>query len=76
MDKGANWHKWIYMHTASSYDYKYKATDADELLVEAWKANELSAVAITDHFKIDVTRIKNIRNIINLKSIIFLFFQV
>lgn len=69
MDKGANWHKWdLHVHTASSYDYKYKATDADELLVEAWKANELSAVAITDHFKIDVTRIKNIRNIINLKK--------
>ena len=27
MDKGANWHKWdLHVHTASSYDYKYKAT--------------------------------------------------
>ncbi len=69
MDKGSNWHKWdLHVHTASSYDYKYNGKDADEILVEAWKENELSAVAITDHFIIDYERIERIRKIITDKQ--------
>lgn len=32
-ERGSEWHKWdLHLHTASSYDYKYKASDADDLL--------------------------------------------
>ena len=62
--RGSMWHKWdLHLHTASSYDYKYKAKDSDELLVKALKENEVSAVAITDHFVVDKERIINIRKL-------------
>ena len=62
--KGSEWHKWdLHLHTASSYDSPYKAEDADELLCKALKENEISAVAITDHFKIDKDRIKHLREL-------------
>ena len=63
-NRGAEWNRWdLHLHTASSYDYKYKADDADELLCKALKANEIKAVAITDHFIIDKCRIENLRSI-------------
>jgi ABC transporter len=63
-DRGSNWRKWdLHVHTASSYDYAYKGEDSDKLLVDAWKENGISVVAITDHFKIDANRIKNIRDL-------------
>lgn len=62
--RGSEWHKWdLHLHTASSYDSPYKAEDADELLCKALKENEISAVAITDHFKIDKDRIKHLREL-------------
>ena len=52
--RGSEWNRWdLHIHTASSYDYKYKSDDADDLLCQTLKQNELKAVAITDHFKID-----------------------
>ena len=58
-NRGSEWNRWdLHLHTASSYDYKYKADDADELLCKTLKANEIKAVAITDHFKIDKCRIE------------------
>lgn len=51
------------MHTASSYDAKYKGDDADQLLCAALKNNGIKAVAITDHFKIDKDRIEHLRSI-------------
>lgn len=46
--RGSEWHKWdLHLHTASSYDSPYKGKDADELLCEALKGNDISAVAIT-----------------------------
>ena len=63
-ERGSEWRKWdLHLHTKSSYDYKYKGEDADELLVEALKENNISAVAITDHFKIDAERIENLRKL-------------
>lgn len=61
--RGSEWNRWdLHVHTASSYDYKYKAPDADDLLCRALKQNNIKAVAITDHFKIDKGRIESLRS--------------
>lgn len=61
--RGSEWNRWdLHIHTASSYDYKYKSDDADDLLCQTLKQNELKAVAITDHFKIDKVRIESLRS--------------
>ncbi len=61
---GSEWNRWdLHIHTASSYDYDYKGNDADNLLCQALIKNEIKAVAITDHFKIDKERIENLRSI-------------
>lgn len=63
-ERGSEWRKWdLHVHTASSYDTKYKGDDADELLVKAWKEHEFAAVAITDHFLIDADRITRLREL-------------
>lgn len=60
--KGSEWNRWdLHVHTASSYDYKYKGPDADDLLCETLIRNEIKAVAITDHFLIDKDRIESLR---------------
>lgn len=34
-ERGSEWRRWdLHLHTASSYDYEYKATDCDETLVQ------------------------------------------
>lgn len=61
--RGSEWNRWdLHVHTASSYDYKYKAPDADDLLCQALEQNNIKAVAITDHFKIDKGRIESLRS--------------
>ena len=61
--RGSEWNRWdLHVHTASSYDYKYKAPDADALLCQALEENNVKAVAITDHFKIDKNRIEGLRS--------------
>lgn len=63
-NRGSVWRRWdLHVHTASSEDYKYKAEDADELLVKAWKENNIEVVAITDHFTINAKRIENLRRL-------------
>lgn len=60
---GSEWNRWdLHVHTASSYDYKYKGADADELLCQTLEQNNIKAVAITDHFKIDKDRIDALRS--------------
>ena len=59
---GSEWNIWdLHIHTASSYDYKYKAADADDILCEQLKNHGVKAVAITDHWKIDKNRIISLR---------------
>lgn len=61
---GSEWNRWdLHLHTASSFDYKYKGNDADKILVESLLNNNIKAVAITDHFTIDVGRIRNLRKL-------------
>lgn len=60
--RGSEWRKWdLHFHTPSSYDYLYKAEDADSLIVAKLKEKEIAAIAITDHFIIDAGRINSIR---------------
>ena len=62
--KGAEWRRWdLHLHTKSSYDYKYNGEDADEVLIKALRDNEVCAVAITDHFKIDAKRIAHLNEL-------------
>ncbi len=62
--RGSEWRRWdLHIHTASSYDYKYKQEDSDELLCSVLKENSIVACAITDHFLIDEDRITNLRKI-------------
>lgn len=62
--RGSEWNRWdIHLHTASSYDAKYKGSDFDELLCDTLRSNDIKAVAITDHFKIDKERIVHLRSI-------------
>lgn len=62
--RGSEWRKWdLHLHTASSYDSGYKGEDADMLLCQALHDNNISAVAITDHFIIDDARISHLREI-------------
>ena len=61
--RGSEWRKWdLHLHTASSYD-AYKGDDSDETLCKQLKNNKVSAVAITDHFLIDKTRIEKLRTL-------------
>lgn len=63
-ERGSEWRRWdLHLHTASSYDYEYKATDSDEILVQKLQDNNIVAVAITDHFVIDKDRIANLRRL-------------
>lgn len=62
--RGSEWNRWdLHLHTASSYDAKYKGNDADQLLCAALKEKHIKAVAITDHFVIDKDRIEHLRSI-------------
>ncbi len=61
---GSIWRKWdLHLHTASSYDYLYKESDADNILIQSLVKNQISVVAITDHFIIDKDRIRNLRTL-------------
>lgn len=60
--RGSEWRKWdLHLHTASSYDYKYKGDDADQKLIDILKSNSIAVAAITDHFFIDKDRINKLR---------------
>ena len=63
-ERGSEWRQWdLHLHTATSFDYKYKASDSDEKLCEELRKQKIAAVAITDHFIIDRERIENLRRI-------------
>ena len=60
--RGSEWRRWdLHVHTASSYDYKYKQDDSNKSLCDKLVANGISLVAITDHFIIDKERITQLK---------------
>ena len=62
--RGSEWRKWdLHLHTASSYDYGYKGTDSNKLLIDALRRNCVSAICVTDHFVLDADRIVNLRSL-------------
>lgn len=63
-ERGSEWRRWdLHLHTASSYDYEYKAADCDEILAQKLQDNSIAAVAITDHFVIDKKRIEHLKEL-------------
>lgn len=61
--RGSEWNRWdLHVHTPSSYDYKYKGEDANDLLCKTLEQNNVKVVAITDHFRIDKDRIEDLRS--------------
>lgn len=69
--KGSLWRKWdLHFHTPSSFDYE-DASVTDAQIVDCLVEAGISAVAITDHHVIDVTRIRNLQTISEGKLIVF-----
>lgn len=63
MNRGSEWRIWdLHFHTPSSYDYKDKSV-TNEDIVQGLAAAGVSVVAITDHYLIDVPRIKELQQI-------------
>ena len=63
MNRGSEWRQWdLHFHTPSSYDYEdMSVTNQD--IIDGLLANNISAVAITDHHIIDIARIKELQAI-------------
>jgi hypothetical protein len=60
---GSLWNRWdLHFHTPSSYDYLNQSL-TDEQIIEGLLANNLRAVAITDHHIIDVPRIRKLQRL-------------
>ena len=63
MNRGSEWHKWdLHFHTPSSYDYEDGSVTNDDI-INGLLANDVAAVAITDHHVIDVARISELQRI-------------
>jgi hypothetical protein len=61
--KGSEWRKWdLHFHCQSSFDYEDKSITDEEIITEL-VAQEIEAVVITDHHKIDEARIRNLQKI-------------
>ena len=51
--KGSTWHRWdLHYHTPSSHDYKNKGK-SNQILIDELVADNVSAVVVTDHHRID-----------------------
>lgn len=60
--RGSEWRRWdLHFHTPSSHDVSKSVTN--EQIVDAWKANNISVVAITDHHEMDISRIRAIQGL-------------
>ena len=69
---GSEWRKWdLHLHTPSSYDY-HNMSVTDETIIDALSKKGISGAVITDHHRIDVKRISNLRSIAAGKDICIL----
>lgn len=69
--KGSIWRKWdLHFHTPSSYDYHNKSISS-QAIIDVLKKKHIYAVAITDHYIIDVNRIKELQHLSNGHIAIF-----
>lgn len=67
--RGSEWKKWdLHLHTPSSFDYNDKSV-SDEDIVNKILELGISAVAITDHHQIDISRISNLQKLGQNKGI-------
>ena len=72
MNRGSEWRIWdLHFHTPSSYDYNDKSV-TNEDIVKALAAAGVSVVAITDHYVIDVPRIKELQKIGQTNNLVVL----
>ena len=63
--KGSTWHRWdLHYHTPSSYDYHNKGKTNQEIVDELIEDN-VSAVVVSDHHRIDFARINELNTIAN-----------
>lgn len=63
INRGSEWRVWdLHFHTPSSYDYQDKSI-TNEQLVEGLTRNNVSVVAITDHYIMDVPRMKELQRL-------------
>ncbi len=61
--RGSEWRIWdLHFHTPSSYDCKTETT-TDQQIIDKLKEKNIALVAITDHHKIDVHRIKHLQEL-------------
>lgn len=68
--RGLEWRKWdLHFHSQSSHDYQDKSV-TDEELIAGLLEKGVKAIAITDHHKIDGTRIKNLQALAKDKILI------
>jgi len=72
IERGSDWRKWdLHFHTPSSYDYKDK-TITNQEIIDTLSINQIHVVAITDHNKMDLERIKNLQTLGKEKDILVL----
>lgn len=63
MNRGSEWRIWdLHFHTPASYDYKDKSVSNDDI-VKGLTAQGVSVVAVTDHYVMDVPRIKELQTL-------------
>lgn len=63
MNRGSEWRIWdLHFHTPSSYDYMDNSV-TNEDIVKGLAAAGVSVVAVTDHYVIDLERIKELQQI-------------
>ena len=61
--RGSLWHRWdLHFHTPSSYEYHNKAV-TNAQIINTLLTENIRVVAITDHHKIDVDRITELRKL-------------
>lgn len=72
IEKGSDWRKWdLHFHTPSSYDYDDMSVTNQEI-IDTLSVNQISTIAITDHHKIDIERIKELQKLGLEKNILVL----